>query len=191
MRAGRSWNPSRRGRWRLLIRVQLIRHRPVGVESSCPESQNGILVSEAFPEELAFRGYLFHNLAGVLPLWLAWALTATLFGALHILSSSGANSLEQQLLYVVMAIGFGLLTTSARVATGALWMSMGIHTSIDFLLIAPGGATLPVEPTTPDLYGGVLVVTAACLTATSLVILFWHRRGGQRPDAAAKPVPSI
>src|SRR5205823_129340 len=86
-------------------------------------------------------------------------------------SSSGANSLEQQLLYVVMAIGFGLLTTSARVATGALWMSMGIHTSIDFLLIAPGGATLPVEPTTPDLYGGVLVVTAACLTATYLAIV--------------------
>jgi membrane protease YdiL (CAAX protease family) len=141
-----------------------------------------IAVSEAFPEELLFRGYLFRNLADALPLRVAWPLTAVLFGALHILSNSGAHSLQQQLLYVGMAIGFGLLATAARIVTGALWMCFGVHTGVDALL----GLAAPL---TPDRYGGVLVADAVALAVASVLVLAWSAARNARSVRDA-PEPS-
>lgn len=134
-----------------------------------------IVVSEAVPEELMFRGYILRNLTAVMPLWLAWLCANDLFALGHFLSFSGAMSLLQQVLFVLMALGIGLLAASARIATGALWMSMGLHAANDFLLVTPGNSALPFALTSQAAYGGELAVYAACLTAVAVALLLGYR----------------
>ena len=85
-----------------------------------------VLLLEALPEELAFRGYIQTNLAKVLPLWAAVAVQAILFGSwgvgLWLLTAGGIEPLHASLFYVMGAI-LGML----RVITGSVWTGIGFH----------------------------------------------------------------
>ncbi|MBG0813907.1 CPBP family intramembrane glutamic endopeptidase [Planomonospora sp. ID82291] len=143
------------------------------------------LLVQAVPEELWFRGYLFRHLSASLPLWATVAVTAGLFGALHIISQSGAGSLPEKLLYVVQAAAFGLVLVACRITTGELWLAVGFHAGYDMLnerLITPG----------EGLYSVNLVCLIAVLTAAAVLTLRRrHRRAPlawrARPAAAAVP----
>jgi membrane protease YdiL (CAAX protease family) len=145
-----------------------------------------ILLTEALPEELVFRGYVFRNLADALPLWRAWLLTGLTFGSLHVLSHGGANSVQQQLLYAAMAAGLGLLATSVRIVTGTLWVGIGLHAGNDWLL----GDAIPWQPASGDLYSNVLVALVVVFTLTSLLVLAWHRMRGSRGSVLRPSRPS-
>ena len=72
-------------------------------------------------EETLFRGYVFENLAEGLPLVLAILVSALIFGAAHLLNP-GAN------LAAFLGVGlFGVLAALTYLATGRLWMPIGMH----------------------------------------------------------------
>lgn len=81
-----------------------------------------VLVIEAIPEEVVFRGYVTQVLGTVARGWwviVIQALLFTLFGAL-LRQSWDPVDLS---LFLVMGIGFGWL----RQLTGSIWMSVGFH----------------------------------------------------------------
>ncbi|MFG1916643.1 type II CAAX prenyl endopeptidase Rce1 family protein [Micromonospora sp. NPDC048898] len=81
-----------------------------------------VLLLEALPEELVFRGYLQHNLATRLPAWQAvigQAVLFTLFGFLI----GAARSVDRLALFLV----FALLLGTFRAATGDIWAGIGFH----------------------------------------------------------------
>ncbi|RKN47729.1 CPBP family intramembrane glutamic endopeptidase [Micromonospora endolithica] len=81
-----------------------------------------VLLYEALPEELVFRGYLQRSLATVLPAWqavLGQAGLFTLFGFLV----GAATSLDRLPIFFL----FALLLGGFRVATGDIWAGIGFH----------------------------------------------------------------
>ncbi|MEV2274471.1 CPBP family intramembrane glutamic endopeptidase [Nocardiopsis sp. NPDC049922] len=86
-----------------------------------------VLVFEAVPEELIFRGYLFRNLNTAMPAWLAVLAQAglfALFGTTLWVLSEGWGVLAGRLpLFLVMGIVLGCV----RVVTGNVWACVGFH----------------------------------------------------------------
>jgi hypothetical protein len=92
-----------------------------------------VLCSEALPEELAFRGYVYTNLADLFPRWLAvvgqavlftaWPLA--LFGVLRLagVQPNWSFNLERVVLFLTMGVTLALV----RLWTGSLWGSVGLH----------------------------------------------------------------
>jgi membrane protease YdiL (CAAX protease family) len=139
------------------------------------------LLVQAVPEELWFRGYLFRHLSESLPLWVTVAVTSALFGALHIISQSGAASVPEKLLYVVQATAFGFMLVACRIATGELWLAVGFHAGYDMLnerLITPG----------EGLYSVNLICLVAVLTAAAVLTL---RRRHRRTPLAWRARPAV
>lgn len=86
-----------------------------------------VLLFEAVPEELIFRGYLFTNLNTVMSAWLtvvAQAVLFTLFGtALWVLAEGWDVLAERGPLFFGLAVVLGCL----RVVTGNVWACVGFH----------------------------------------------------------------
>jgi membrane protease YdiL (CAAX protease family) len=81
-----------------------------------------VLLYEAIPEELIFRGYLFRVLAERLPGWatiLAQALLFCAFGA----AIGAATSIDRLLLFFFFSISLGYL----RQVTGTVFATIGFH----------------------------------------------------------------
>lgn len=87
-----------------------------------------VLLYEALPEELAFRGYLYRNLAASLAPWLAMVTQAVLFAGwgtvVHGIVGAGAGELPGRFLLFFFA---ALVIGTIRVVTGALWACVGFH----------------------------------------------------------------
>jgi hypothetical protein len=78
-------------------------------------------------EELVFRGVVFRILEELTGTWLALALSAALFGALHF-GNSGATVWGA----LAIAIEAGVLLGAAYVATRRLWVPIGLHFAWNF-----------------------------------------------------------
>ncbi|MGH3674028.1 MAG: lysostaphin resistance A-like protein [Pseudonocardiaceae bacterium] len=89
------------------------------------------LLVQGFPEELVFRGYMFRNLGGALPLWATVASSSLIFGSMHVFSNSGATTPGEHVLYAVSATGFGLMLATCRTVSGTLWLGLGFHGGFD------------------------------------------------------------
>lgn len=89
------------------------------------------LLVQGFPEELIFRGYMFRNLGGTLPLWATVASSSLLFGSMHVFSNGGATTLGERVLYAVAMTGFGLMLAACRTVSGTLWLGIGFHGGYD------------------------------------------------------------
>ncbi|MEV6035372.1 type II CAAX endopeptidase family protein [Nonomuraea sp. NPDC052116] len=127
------------------------------------------LLGQAFPEELLWRGHLFDTLSGRLSPRTVLIVVSVCFGALHIISGSAADTPAERLLYVLHATALGFAGAAARARTGAVWMAVGVHTGYH-----TGNIVLPTQDIQ---YGVQLVIMAATLTVTGLLILA-GRRGG-------------
>lgn len=141
-----------------------------------------MLVGQAFPEELLWRGNLYDLLTERMPRWAVLAVTAVCFGALHIFSQSPAEGVPEHLLYVAQAIALGFLCGAARARTGALWAAIGVHLGFHLMGI------VPLRPSSYAVHLAVMaimMVLAGCalLVRTPRVIA----RGGtpNRPAAAS------
>jgi membrane protease YdiL (CAAX protease family) len=105
-----------------------------------------VLLYEAIPEELIFRGYLFRVLAERLPAWatiLGQALLFTAFGTVI----GAAATVDRALLFFLMSISLGYV----RQVTGTVYATIGVHAVFQLLaqwLLGEQWATLTV--TDPD-----------------------------------------
>lgn len=81
-----------------------------------------VLVYEALPEELLFRGYLYHNLATVVPRWLAVVGQAALFVLWGMISGAAATA-DRIILFFVFSLIMGII----RVRAGTVWVTIGFH----------------------------------------------------------------
>ncbi|PSK99907.1 membrane protease YdiL (CAAX protease family) [Murinocardiopsis flavida] len=122
-----------------------------------------IVVVQAFPEELLWRGNLHDILADRLPPLAVMVLTSVAFGSLHVLSQSEADGAAEVALYAVGAAALGFACAASRERTGTLWAAIGIHSGFYF---ANG-----FVPTEPAAYGVQLTAQAAVLTAVGMLFL--------------------
>ncbi|WP_203779378.1 CPBP family intramembrane glutamic endopeptidase [Actinoplanes philippinensis] len=159
----------------------------------------GLMAGVATVEEVLFRGILFRQIeerAGTRP---ALAVSATLFGLLHLINDPTAIG------GACAIIVAGLMAGAAYVATRALWLPIGLHLGWNF---AEGGIFgVPVsgaDSSTQGLLRGVFdgpalltggtfgpeasvfAVLASLLAAICLLRLA-HRRGNLRPRPVADP----
>lgn len=105
-----------------------------------------VLVTEAMPEELVFRGYVTQVLGTVTRGWWVIVVQALLFTLFAGLLRQSWDPLGLSLFFM-MGIGFGWL----RLLTGSVWMSIGFHTTFqtgaqlvlthDALALAGGAVT--------------------------------------------------
>jgi uncharacterized protein len=121
------------------------------------------LLSQAFPEELLWRGHLFDTLSARMPPKAVLIVVSVGFGVLHILSSSQADSLGERLLYVLQAVALGFACAAARARTGTLWMAVGVHTGLHIANL--------LLPTAAVHYGVHLVILSCTLTVSGLLLL--------------------
>lgn len=78
--------------------------------------------SGAVMEELLFRGFVFRITRNVFGTWIAVAVSALLFGALHA-ANPGASVFSS----IAIALEAGVLLALAYAATNRLWLPIGIH----------------------------------------------------------------
>lgn len=86
-----------------------------------------VLLYEAIPEELIFRGYLYATLANRFPRWVAVLGQAMLFCLLTV-AIGAVTSPERLLLYVLFAMCLGVI----RAASGSVFVTIGFHTAFQF-----------------------------------------------------------
>lgn len=93
----------------------------------------GILLGQAFPEELFFRGHYFDTLSYKFSYKMVLLLTSVVFGVLHVFSQSPAEGLGERTMYALFAISFGFVLAACRMVGKSLWFPIGFHTGQDFL----------------------------------------------------------
>ncbi|MEU4546976.1 CPBP family intramembrane glutamic endopeptidase [Nonomuraea dietziae] len=135
------------------------------------------LLSQAFPEELLWRGHLFDTLSGRLSPQTVLIVVSVGFGALHIISQSAADTPVERVLYVLQAIALGFACAAARARTNALWMAVGVHLGLHLANL--------LLPTKDIRYDAQLIILTGTLSLTGLFILFSRRRNGTTAAGSA------
>jgi uncharacterized protein len=127
---------------------------------------------QGIPEEVLFRGYLVQSALGRLPIWGVTALSVLVFGVPHLISRSGASSFGEQVLFLMLPIGFALLATAFRLRTGSVWPAVAVHGGFH---VSWWLAALWVTPRT-DAYGAFLAVVGGVLLTVGLAAAWWEIR---------------
>lgn len=137
-------------------------------------------------EELVFRGYLLQNMAEGLGMKTAVVVSCLLYGAVHAFNPNAS------VLSTLIIVLFGYLRIYGYLASGLLWLSMGMHVGWNFFQASVFGyaasghvednTLFRHEPTAPDwLSGGVFGPEASVLTipvvlAALVAMRAWVRR---------------
>jgi membrane protease YdiL (CAAX protease family) len=98
-----------------------------GPRASSPWNMISVGIVSGFMEELIFRAIVLRLLMRAFGAWPALALSAALFGALH-LSNPNATPTAA----IAIAIEAGLMLAAFYMLTGRLWMSVGVHAAWNF-----------------------------------------------------------
>lgn len=159
-------------------------------------------LSEALPEEVSLRGYTYRTLSTGVSRWVAAVLTTMLFLAVPAMTSM-IQVVEATMLgtvppplhiapggqdpaaYLILLTFFGTTLVVARVVTGSVWTTIGVHlvflTVNRLVLSSPNdGSGWSASFTTPD---AVLLIPAYLLVATIAFLLYARRlrlHGGWR-----------
>lgn len=162
----------------------------------------GMMFAVAVAEEVLFRGVIFRLVQQRWGTWMALAASALLFGLVHLVNP-GATLWGA----LTLAVEAGLMLGAAYVATGSLWLPIGLHlgwnitTVAIFGTIGSGGDAREalVEAVTPGpvwLTGGSfgpessLISVAVCSIATVLLLISAHRNGRitrpQKPTSTSR-----
>lgn len=86
-------------------------------------------IPSVFVQEILFRGIVFRITEESLGTWLALAISAVLFGIVHIIST-GATLFSA----LAIALEAGILLGAAFILTKRLWLAIGIHVAWDFAI---------------------------------------------------------
>lgn len=133
-----------------------------------------IVLAQALPEELLWRGHLHDVLSERLSPIVVLVLTSLVFGGLHVFSQSQAQGAVEVALYAVGAMALGFACAASRLRTGAIWMAVGVHSGLYF---ANG-----FFPTEAIVYGVQLVAQTVVMVLVGLVVLYLPVKRG-RPAA--------
>ena len=98
-----------------------------GPRVSSAWSMISVAISSGSMEELVFRAILLRLLMRAFGAWWAMALSAALFGALHL-----ANPNATPMAAIAIAIEAGLMLAAFYMLTGRIWMSVGVHAAWNF-----------------------------------------------------------
>lgn len=147
-----------------------------------------VLVIEAVPEELVFRGYLYRNLAAAVPPWLAVVFQAVLFAAFGAAIWTYTAGWDVALGQVPMFLGLGVSLGVVRVATGNLWGSIGFY--LAYLVTSQlllGGDPVTLTAGDEDTLNRVALVPALIAGPIIALLLARPRASWARPqpDAAS------
>ncbi|WP_143517476.1 CPBP family intramembrane glutamic endopeptidase [Pseudonocardia sp. MH-G8] len=139
-------------------------------------------------EELLTRGVLFRVLERAQGTWVALAVSAAVFGALHLVNP-GATVTGA----AAIAVEAGLLLGLAYVATGRLWLPIGLHIAWNATTVGVFGSPASGVPfdgllqgrlTGPSLLSGAgfgvdgsIVTVLACLGVAALLLRSARRNG--------------
>jgi hypothetical protein len=105
----------------------------------------------AVTEETLMRGVLFRIVEESLGSWIALALSAAVFGALHAFNP-GATPTSS----IAIALEAGVLLAAAYVVTGRLWLPIGLHAAWNFTEGSVFGMSVSGGRQAPSLFGGTL-----------------------------------
>ena len=155
----------------------------------------GIMSTAAVIEELIFRGVVFRVLETRLGTWAALAVSAALFGLMHLVNNPHATAWVA----VAIALEAGVMFAAAYAATRTLWLPIGLHLAWNVLGSAVGASPvgnideIPPSPLTSVLEGpaalvgsgygpeaGIPAVVAGLLVGVAFLVLA-ARRGNLRP----------
>ncbi|PRY39699.1 CPBP family intramembrane glutamic endopeptidase [Umezawaea tangerina] len=87
----------------------------------------GVMACVAVTEEVVFRGVVFRFAEDRFGTWPALAVSSVVFGAAHLAGTSEAGVGATLWGATAIALQGGILLTAAHVATGALWLPIGVH----------------------------------------------------------------
>jgi membrane protease YdiL (CAAX protease family) len=86
-----------------------------------------LMLGAAVVEEVLFRGFLFRTIRDIGGTWIAVAVSAAVFGALHAFNP-GASAVST----VAIALEAGVLLALSYAATNRLWLPIGLHLGWNF-----------------------------------------------------------
>jgi len=118
-----------------------------GPRASSPLAMINVGVASGVFEELIFRAIVLRLLMRAFGIWPALALSAALFGALHL-----ANPNATPVAAVAIAVEAGLMLASFYLLTGRLWVSIGAHAAWNFTQGWIWGARVSGIPVQESLY---------------------------------------
>jgi uncharacterized protein len=85
------------------------------------------LIADAVAEEIVFRGFIFRTCRDLWGTWIALAISALFFGAIH-----AFNPHATVVSSVAIAVEAGVLLAVAYAVTESLWFPIGIHAGWNF-----------------------------------------------------------
>lgn len=150
-----------------------------------------VALGAAVTEELMFRGLVLQALERLVGSWVALAVTAVAFGAVHL-----ANPAATPWSAVAIAVEAGVLLGAAFLWKRNIWLAVGLHfawnTGVGLIGIAvsghPSDGLLVARPTGPDLLTGGSFGIEASIVPVALSVLISvpmlvtaHRRGNLVP----------
>lgn len=138
------------------------------------------LLSQAFPEELLFRGNLMDVLARRLAPLATILTSAIAFGALHLLSNAPTTTPFEQVLYALAAAAFGFTAAALRWTTGSVWGAVGVHFGLH--------AAFRLLPLEPEAYLVAPIVQIVGFVAAGAVVLLVGRARSRRAVETVAPL---
>ncbi|WP_226924632.1 CPBP family intramembrane glutamic endopeptidase [Georgenia satyanarayanai] len=143
-----------------------------------------VLVYEAVPEELLFRGYVYRNLTATMAPWLAVLVQALVFAAfgtaLWVVTEGWGVLLDRLVLFA----GMEVVTGCVRLVSGSVWATVGWHLAFQVVMqLVLSNQYLEVTVSNETTF---VVATAVVAFATSTTIagLLW---GGGENWARLEP----
>lgn len=125
---------------------------------------------QGLPEELLYRGWLFHLTLRRPLLTLTW--TTAAFTIIHLISQGGQQTVLDRVLYLAIPLGFGALGGALVLLTRSLWAAVGVHGGFHVAQTVYT-AWLPADPGA----SWWLLEGACYLVATAVVLALWWWRG--------------
>ncbi len=147
-----------------------------------------VLVYEAVPEELLFRGYVHRNLTGALAPWLAVLVQSVLFTAfgtaLWVATEGWGVLLDRSLLF----LGMGVVTGCVRLISGSVWATVGWHLAFQVVMqLALSGQYLAVSLSDEGVFLLATAVAAFVASPTIAGLLWRGPQNWSRPEPEAVP----
>lgn len=134
------------------------------------------LFYQGFPEELYWRGYGMATLRDH-PERAVW-ITGAVFGAMHIVSAGGQESLGERFIYVAQAFAFGAFAGALALVLRSLWAAVGVHAGLHMATFLLGSVGVGSGP-------AAWAIESVVLLALTLVLLRrWRASRAQRLAAA-------
>lgn len=163
----------------------------------------GLMAAGAVTEELLFRGVLLRAVQERVGTWVALGVTAALFGAIHLTNPDATPAGA-----LAIALEAGGMLGAAYVATGNLWLPIGLHlgwnvaeSALFSTEVSGNGASrgLLDSSTTGStlLTGGrfgpeaSILSVGVCLVVTVVLLVVAHRRGRIVPFAQARRTAAL